>query len=99
MLKTDGVSVRSSRGAHAETQLADIREMVEALLKSRENVKEILVVLENENSEARADFVLQDKTSRNAPPIPETIQRGLPLVYQLTAEEVVMKNLAASKQW
>jgi len=80
--------------------------MVKILLESRENVKEILVVLGNDDP--RADFVLSDRTSHNQRPQSSpkdnqqersSEQQAHPMAYQPTAEEIAAKKLAASKTW
>lgn len=95
-----------SRAAEAEKQLAKIQDMVEILLKSRKDVKEILVVLGNDDP--RADFVLSDRTSHNQrlQSSPQDNQQEKssekqvhPMAYQPTAEEIAAKQLAACKTW
>lgn len=80
-----------------------MHDMFERMLKSRENVKELLVVLQNDPND-QSDFVLSDRTSRNSKqktqqdlsdPNPEV--RSVP--YKLSAEEIKAKELAASKTW
>jgi hypothetical protein len=59
----------SLRGVEASRTLEEIRKGVEALAKSRENVKEILVVLEkNAPNESEAHFTLNDRTPRDGEP-------------------------------
>ena len=65
-----------TRGQHIEARLEDIHDKVEELISSRRNVKEVLVVLEQDDGDsAAADFVLQDRTSRNKAPNPQTNNR------------------------
>ena len=62
-------SKSSLRGVEASSTLEEIRKAVEELAKSREHVKEILVVLEkNAPNESEAHFTLNDRTSRDGEP-------------------------------
>ncbi|OAL43352.1 hypothetical protein IQ07DRAFT_298088 [Pyrenochaeta sp. DS3sAY3a] len=55
-----------SRGQHIESRLEEIHERVKELITSRENVREILVVLDKDEDDIdQADYLLQDRTLRN----------------------------------
>ncbi|KAM7188957.1 hypothetical protein V8F20_010369 [Naviculisporaceae sp. PSN 640] len=56
-----------TRGSHIEQRLEDIHTKVDELLSSRHNIKEVLVVLEREDDNQQADYVLSDRTSRTVP--------------------------------
>ncbi|KAM7183991.1 hypothetical protein V8F33_013262 [Rhypophila sp. PSN 637] len=60
-------ALTESRGGHIEQRLEDIHTKVEELLSSRQNIKQVLVVLEREDDDQPADYVLSDRTSRNVP--------------------------------
>jgi hypothetical protein len=53
-----------TRGAHIEQRLEDIHGKVNELVLSRANVREVLVVLENEEEGQEAQYTLSDRTSR-----------------------------------
>lgn len=61
-----------NRDQHIENRLEDIHAKVEELVASRQNVREVLVVLDqNDEASKQADYILQDRTSHRTQPPPE----------------------------
>jgi hypothetical protein len=73
-------SKSSLRGVEASNTLEEIRKDVRELVKSREHVKEILVVLEkNAPNESEAHFTLNDRTSRDGEPRKQKEKKTQPI--------------------
>jgi len=67
-------ALSETRSAYIEKQLGEIHEKVNELVKTRANVKEVLVVLEKEEEGAElAQYTLTDRTSRNFSRVTEAL--------------------------